>query len=231
MEDPTRIPRVLDELRATWEGQPNLSLPTLFGILANRGVAWGTTDHELIDALQAEAARHPADLPRNSDGHVSGHYLVTTTNPEMRVTCTPGFVVVRAARQHNRRQPGVWPYSSIRPTGPGRLLVLTDDEGIEHKLGVVSLITALNDEAPRLDGLKREDRGNCQWLVITDDGRRHIISQVITAWGAQRRHVDTTTQAWEHMLSCEVGKPWMVRNQQGDTVHLGTIVHIVLLEA
>ena len=38
MPDPTRIPTVLDELRLTWEGQPELSLATLFGVLSNRGV-------------------------------------------------------------------------------------------------------------------------------------------------------------------------------------------------
>ena len=34
MDDPTRIDRTLAALRAAWEGQPDLPLGTLFGMLA-----------------------------------------------------------------------------------------------------------------------------------------------------------------------------------------------------
>lgn len=231
MEDPTRIPRVLEELRTTWEGQPNISLPTLFGILANRGVAWGTTDEELIAALREEALRHPADLPRDESGRATTSALVTTTNPDLRVTCTPTEVIVRAASE-SQRQPGVWGYAALRPTGPGRLLVLTDHEGTEHKLGIVTLITVLDDENTRattLDGLGRADRDNREWLITTTDGRRHVLGHSLSTWDAQRRHVDTSTKKWTRVATCSVGQPLVVDTPQGQE-ELGIVDTVVLLE-
>lgn len=59
MRDPMRIPGVLDELRATWEAQPDVSLPELWARLEARGVALNSSDSELADALRAERAAHP----------------------------------------------------------------------------------------------------------------------------------------------------------------------------
>lgn len=141
MHDPTRIPRVLDRLRDTWEGQPDLSLATLFGILANRGAGWGTTDTELEQLLIDESTSHPSHLPLTDHGRCTGDFLVETTSPDHRVTLTAaGDAVVRSMGDRDR-QPSVWTYQSVRPTGPGRMLVASDDEGIEHRLGVVTLIS------------------------------------------------------------------------------------------
>ena len=53
MHDPLRIPGVLDAVRRVWEGQPDLTLPTLFAMLANRGVGWGAGDEDLLRELAA----------------------------------------------------------------------------------------------------------------------------------------------------------------------------------
>ena len=67
MIDPTRIPGVLDAVRRAWEGQPDLSLPTLFGVLANEGIGWGSTDEDLVTALAAMERTRPGFLPRIDD--------------------------------------------------------------------------------------------------------------------------------------------------------------------
>lgn len=63
MEDPTRIDPTLAALRKAWEGQPDLSLPTLFALLANRGIGWGVSDAELVTELERQAEVHPPLLP------------------------------------------------------------------------------------------------------------------------------------------------------------------------
>lgn len=145
MHDPTRIPRVLDQLRRTWEGQPDLPLATLFGILANRGAGWGTTDEELEQLLIGESSSHPSDLPLSADRRVDGDFLIETDSPAHRVTLTAaGDVVVRSAGDRDR-QPSLWQYTSVRPTGPGRMLTVADSEGVEHRLGMVTLISRIVD--------------------------------------------------------------------------------------
>ncbi|MCL8494528.1 hypothetical protein M5J06_10365 [Corynebacterium sp. B5-R-101] len=63
MFDPTRIDRTLAALRAAWEGQPDLPLGTLFGMLAAEGYGWGVPDAELTARLESMAAVHPPLVP------------------------------------------------------------------------------------------------------------------------------------------------------------------------
>lgn len=229
MPDPTRIPTVLDELRLTWEGQPELSLATLFGVLSNRGVGWGTSDEELVEALRAERAIHPADVPRDDNGRVMRSLLVETASPDHSVTLTPSHVVVRSVQDRDR-QPSMWAYESVRTTGPGRLLVVRDGEGVEHRLGVVTRIEALGD-APELEGLELAEVGNAVWLVLID-GARALISHRLHTWRVEGRAVKKTTLAWERVVRCEIGEDLVVSPVGGgeDQV-LGRVERIVLLES
>jgi len=229
MPDPTRIPTVLDELRLTWEGQPELSLATLLGVLSNRGVGWGTSDEELIEALRAERAIHPADVPRDENGRAAHSFLVETASPDHSVTLTRSHVVVRSVQDRDR-QPSMWAYESLRATGPGRLLVVRDGEGVEHRLGVVTRIEALGD-APELEGLELAEVGNAVWLVLID-GARVLISHRLHTWRVEGRAVEKTTLAWERVVRCEIGEDLVVSPVGGgeDQV-LGRVEQIVLLES
>lgn len=239
MHDPTRIPRVLDRLRDTWEGQPDLPLATLFGILANRGAGWGTTDDELEQLLIDEAASHPSDLPRSESGRADGDFLVETTSPDHRVTLTAdGDVVVRSMGDRER-QPSVWSYKSVRPTGPGRVLVVADSEGLEHRLGVVTLISRVtNDETAKepadgtaVEGMRRAEIGNAVWLVTLEDGARILLTQRLHVWQVEGRNVKKTTHAWDQVVRCRVGEEFAYGSAGGEKVVLGVVDKLLLVES
>ena len=236
VEDPTRIPRVLDRLRQTWEGQPDVPLATLFGILANRGAGWGTVDEELEELLVAEAQAHPAELPRTESGQVESSFLVETTSPHHRVTLTEdGDVVVRAMGDRER-QPSVWSYSTVRPTGPGRMLVVADSEGAEHRLGVVTLISRLDDAAHHSGGgagpesVEREDIGNNVWLAVLEDGTRVLITQRLHIWQVEGRTVKKTTHAWNQVVRCRAGENFVYVPSGGGDGVLGVVDKLLLVE-
>lgn len=253
MHDPARIPRVLDQLRRTWEGQPDLPLATLFGILANRGAGWGTTDEELEQLLIDESFAHPSDLPRAQDGRVSDDVLVETVSPAHRVTLTAaGDVVVRSLGDRDR-QPSVWQYDSVRPTGPGQMLTIADSEGVEHRLGVVTLISRIDSSVTgsdtgtgtgtgtgsgqdtpavsSIDGLERDTIGNAVWLVLLEDGARLLITQRLHMWQVDRRAVTKTTHAWNQVVRCRMGENFVYETAGGEAVALGEVVKLLLVES
>lgn len=86
MFDPTRIDRTLAALRAAWEGQPDLPLGTLFGMLAAEGYGWGVPDADLTARLESMAAVHPPLVPLDDHLITEGLWLVVT--PSHRVTLT-----------------------------------------------------------------------------------------------------------------------------------------------
>lgn len=255
MHDPTRIPRVLDRLRDTWEGQPDLPLATLFGILANRGAGWGTTDAELEQLLIDESTSHPSDLPRSESGQSDGDFLLETVSPEHRVTLTAdGDVVVRSMGDRDR-QPSVWSYQSVRPTGPGRMLVVADSEGAKHRLGVVTLISRVAGgetdeefaadsavepgeersekpaERPAIEGMRRVEIGNSVWLLILADGTRMLLTQRLHIWQVDGRNVKKTTHAWDQVMRCRVGEEFAYVSGGGEGVVLGVVDKLLLVES
>ncbi|APT93262.1 hypothetical protein CPHO_10560 [Corynebacterium phocae] len=63
MKDPTRIDKVIASLRAAWEGQPDLPLATLLGVVSNAGIGWGSSDEQLVEVLEELASVHPPLFP------------------------------------------------------------------------------------------------------------------------------------------------------------------------
>lgn len=227
--DPTRIPRILDELRQTWEGQPDLPLATLFGVLANQGVGWGTPDDELVAALQKQRESHPGELVRNGEGRAASPVAIETTEPPHVVTLSGTTAVVRSLSDRER-QPSVWEYASVRPTGPGRPLVVTDGEGIDHRLGVVTLLSAV-DEGASPTGLTRGAVGNFVWLVILSGGERLLITHRIHRWVVDGRVVTKTAHAWQKVVRCEVGESFAFAPSGGGAeIVLAEVERVILLE-
>lgn len=92
MRDPLRIPAVLDDLRATWEALPDVSLPELWALLEARGVALNSTDDEVVDALRAVRERHPASFSFSFMSDATSPpapILAETEGPDRRVTLVP----------------------------------------------------------------------------------------------------------------------------------------------
>jgi hypothetical protein len=231
MKDPTRIPRVLDELRDTWEGQPDLTLATLFGILDTNGIGWGSTDDELIDALRALRRAHPSAL----GSHVHGRYVVDTESPRNRITIDPFRVCVRriVSVGERRPQPGIWEYSSIPRCRTGEILVIRDHSGIDHRCGVVSAITLVNEKpepgVPTLDGAVRRELENVYWVELAG-GNGALIDHGIDVYMVSRREVAHRRLAWEKLEVARPGSTLRVRSSGGTVEDLGEVERIILLE-
>ena len=226
------MPGVLDAVRRAWEGQPELSLPTLFGILANRGVGWGASDDDLLRVLATVERTHPGTLPL-SGSRVTARYLLLTQGPEHRVMVDPWRVVVR--RPGVSAQPGVWDYATIRPAFVGSPLVVTSAEGIDHRLGVLSRISLL-DAAPHsavadLSGVRRRDLGDAVYLVALAEGETVLIDHRLHHFVAGRRSLEQSTRPWESLVACRPGAALVVRPPGGGQVlTLGEVEEILAVE-
>lgn len=226
------IPGVLDAVRRAWEGQPDLTLPTLFGVLANRGVGWGATDEDLLRELSAMERTHPGTLPL-VDARVTARFLLRTESPGHRVMVDPWRVVVR--RPEVAAQPGVWHYATIRPAFVGAPLVLTSAEGIDQRLGVLSSITLLDDmptpTVPDLTGLRRRSLGDAVYLITFTDGATVVLSHGLDHFSAGRRRLEHETSNWESLPVCRPGVPLVVQAPGGGRPReYGVVQGIVLLE-
>lgn len=224
MEDPTRIPRLLASLQDLWEGQPDLTLGQLIAVLQHHGVSWSTPDEEAAAVIDGLLYEHPA-LIDDTAGPISA----TTIAPEQLVTLVDGFVVVRSASAPGR-MPSVWRASSLRKTGPGLPLVITDEGGVEHRLGVVSLLSRFK-VSNALSGLTRGELGASRWCVLFDDGSRAVVGQRIRVWSQHRRSVDEAKYAWERILACEPGKDMKIAPPSGAApVTVGRVERVLPLE-
>ena len=224
MHDPTRIPSIVRALERTWEGQPDLSLAQLMGVLQNRGLRWGTTDDEAVALLAAIEREHPSLIDATS-----GPHTITTAAPPHLVTIANGFVVVRSGADPER-MPAVWRWSEMRKTGPGLPLVVADADGVEHRLGVVSLVTRLGEPEA---SIRREQTkvGGRRWLVQFDDGARAVVGQTIRIWRVDGREVSSERVAWREILLCEPGADMQIAPAGGgEPVSLGLVERVLLLE-
>lgn len=212
MKDPTRIPAVLDELRTTWEGQPDLSLATLFGILQNNGIGWGADDVELVDALKQLQHQNPARIGPD----ISARYVVDTQGPDNRITIDPYRVIVRRMLPRGQHtQPGVWSYTAINRCAVGSPLVITDEEGMRHRLGVVSSIRLVNaDPQPsedNLSGLSRELIHDRVLLCRLAGDITVVVSRTLSIFTPSRRSLEHTTQHWAELPQVRPGQPLLVK--------------------
>lgn len=226
MQDPTRIPKILAALQEVWEGQPDLSLGQLFGVLGNRGLGWDSTDAEALAVLQQLSQEHPS-LVDNTSAPIT----FTTVEPHLQVTLVDGNVVVRSAA-HPGRMPSVWRYASMRRTGPGLPLVVTDVEGVEHRLGIVRHLKLFAPgESRSLAGLLQDSVGGNRWLVALEDGARAVVGSRIRRWVQARRDVDVDTFAWARILQCEAGADMTIAPAcGGEPVVLGRVTAVLPLE-
>ena len=230
MRDPLRIPGVLDVLGRVWEGQPDLSLPTLFAMLANRGIGWGATDEDLLRELHAWEVTHPGRLPL-LDARVTARYLLHTEEPEVRVMVDPWRVIVR--RPGVSAQPGVWAYATLRPASVGGPLVVTSAEGIDHRLGVLRRITLIDAEptasVDTLDGVARRDLGDAVHLLRLEDDTTVVLSHGLDVFAPARRHLEHESRTWETLVSCTPGLPLVVQPPGGGPVAEYAVVREILV--
>lgn len=225
MEDPTRIDPTLAALRKAWEGQPDLSLPTLFALLANRGIGWGVSDAELVTELERQAEVHPPLLPLEGGRVGTGVWLVLSDAPTSRITADSSRIIVRRPNA----QPVVWEYNAIRPTGPGRPFVVTDTEGFEHRLGIVSSIMRLDEPLPELSGLSRYELGDFVYVLRVGDAIA-VLDHGLHLFHKENRRVVAYNYAWKRMEKCRPGEELELLLEGGDYARLGKVGEVLVAE-
>lgn len=227
-EDPTRIPRVIAALQEAWEGQPDLSLPAFIGMLHTRGMTWATSEDELLQILSDIAEEHPAVIAQPLEGAV----LLTTSGPRLAVTLTGETAIVRSA-DDPQRPPAVWRFASFRPTGPGRPLMVTDTEGVEHRLGVVEMATPLRlEDVLPPEGATPETIRGARWLVLFDDRRRAILGPRLRVWASERRETRVDTVGWRGVEKLAPGEQMQIAPAGGgEPLLLGLVEAVYLIEA
>lgn len=231
MKDPTRIAQVLEELRTTWEGQPDLSLATLFGILENQGIGWGTDDEVLLDALRAMQHLNPARIGPS----VTARFVVDTISPDTRVSIDPHRVVVRREQPRGYAQPGVWTYRDITRCEVGSPLVITDREGFRHRVGVVSAIQRVSDAPLQtetgLTGLTRELIDDRVALLQLSGDTTVVVSRTLHVFTADRRALEHTSHPWTRLVQAHPGQPLVVQvSPRNAPLELGTVMDCFYIE-
>lgn len=202
MKDPTRIPHVLAALQRAWEGQPDLDLAALWGVVENHGIGWGSDDEQLLAVLEALARRYPARVTSPEDVLV----VADTASPLRRITVDPvgRRVTVRGADV----RPTTWNYREIRRLEVGMPAVITDAAGVDHRLGVLSGMTVSDYRPPTgLRGRARREMGDRVVGARLTDGSLVIVSHGIDVFTPGRRDVAHARHRYERLLAVEAGAP------------------------
>lgn len=121
---------------------------------------------------------------------------------------------------------------------------MADSGGVEHRLGVVTLISRVENadgidsgegtgapQPPAIEGLGRFEIGNAVWLVILNDGARILLTQRLHVWQVDGRSVNKTTHAWNQVVRCRVGENFAYESAGGDRVVMGDVVKLLLVES
>lgn len=257
MKDPHRIPVMVDALTRLWEARPDLTLPQLLGLLETHGAGWNATDDETLDVLRSLMAETPARI--DGTGDAGGRYLVTVEDS----TGTPtGLVTVGADRVAVRRipasrtdavkdlpQPVVWEHSGVRTCTVARPLVITDTEGIVHRLGLVSSIQVIarpgdDEEVTSLDGLRRRSADHVYLLELAEEGAGDhgtgsggsdssatvLVDRTLWVFTTGRRDLRRERLSWARLLTCTVGAPLRIALAGGEVREFPTLRRVTVLE-
>lgn len=234
MKDPTRIPAVIATLQQVWEAQPDRTLAQLWGTLENRGLGWATSDTELVDLLSSELGVHPLELRQ---GQLREHYAVADTeSPRRRVTLDPvgGRVTVRSYGDGVRATS--WCGGRIVKLAVGVPLVIRDQSGVDHRLGVVREITRLERQRGiDISGLRRRDIGDGVYGITVarraGDGWDLVtVSHSIEVNRVGLREVTADRLRYEEVAVARSGEEMVVLQQGGGRMSLGVVGEIFPLE-
>ncbi|MEL4212409.1 hypothetical protein [Corynebacterium bovis] len=223
MDDPTRIPAVTRLLRMAWEAQPGLTLPQVFGLLEARGIGWGSTDGEVRAALTGLLDEHPYQL--------RGHSAAVSAT-DVPAADVPAATDATGAAATAPPQPVAWRYRRIRACRAGEPLVVTDAEGIDHRLGLVARISVIDHTATPLTdltGLRRDALADRTFLIVFDDGSTALVDRSLWVYEVGRRDISHRRLRWRRLSSAAVGAPLVVQQQGAAPATLGTVAEIVRL--
>lgn len=206
LQDPTRIPKVLDAVRSVWEGQPDLNFGAICEILAHHGVSWSTPDSKVEEICRRLAAANPPRLPLDQ-GRCVGVHVVQTTEANYTVD---GEWVIR----HASGQAVAWRYQEVAHSNVGEPLLIIDTEGIRHRLGLVLGIARL--EEPSL------------WLCLGEGDRALVGQGRVKLWRPGRRETSYEQFSYRECPSLVEGEELSFVDASGKKIALDFVPCTVL---
>lgn len=228
MKDPARISSLMAELTEAWQAQPDLDFPQLWALVQGRGIGWGSSDDEVRDALRF--------LKRTYPGRVS-----TATTRLIVIECeSPDVVVsldgterrVTVRRPQTELKPTSWVYREIKRAEVGYPLILVDEEGLDHRLGVVKTLRV--SKRPRLNhlsGRARADMGDDIVGVVLDNGFA-LVGHAIDFYEVERREVHHHCYAFNRLVNLQVGSPFeFTTDSQRTNVSLGKVIKVFVVDS
>ncbi|RRQ12174.1 hypothetical protein [Corynebacterium bovis] len=169
-------------------------------------------------------ATHQRSGGRAPDGTAAGH---APAGPRPRGTGEGSTPAPTAPPQ-----PVAWRYRRIRACRAGEPLVVTDAEGIDHRLGLVARISVIDHTATPLTdltGLRRDALADRTFLILFDDGSTALVDRSLWVYEVGRRDISHRRLRWRRLSSAAVGAPLVVQQQGAAPATLGTVAEIVRL--
>lgn len=236
MEDPTRIPDIVDRLRTAWEGQPDLTLAQLWGVLESRGVGWGSSDDEVRSVLGSLIDAYPSRLTLE---FLKGHCaIVDTVSPARRISLDGSRAELRVTVRDmtGRMRPATWTGGALKKIATMAPAIITDAEGIDHRLGVVERIRVV--DSPELIDLAGRTRqrmfDEVYGVTLVEDKTDGfvIIGHRVDVYRIARREILTEQVPFAQIVSCRAGLRLVIDPGSGRApVDLGEVADVFLLEA
>lgn len=158
LPDPFRIAPTLEHLRNAWEAQPFITLPALLTQLQHLGAHAAATDADFTAAATLLSRLHPVSLsavvPSQAVSRpvsepdatlpesIPGPVVISLLEPARRATLLPNGTCVIIDSMPGI-QPTWWRISRIMQATAGQPLVLADESGVAHRLGLIERMTVL----------------------------------------------------------------------------------------
>ena len=161
---------------------------------------------------------------RSAAGELGCHYVHA-----LNFCHAHGVPVIHKAKRVDRRGSQALQLVELVQGGPGRPFVVTDTEGFEHRLGIVSSIMRLADRLPELSGLKRYELGDFVYVLRFEDAIA-VLDHGLHLFHKENRRVVARDYAWKRIEKCRPGEELEVLLEGGDYARLGKVVEVLVAE-
>lgn len=126
-------------------------------------------------------------------------------------------------------QPVVWSYAQVLRCHVGFPVIVEDESGVRHRLGVASRLTVADfymTGDSSLSGLTRAELAGAEYLVELEDGTVVQVDHRLRLYSPHRRELQVSQLRWVVLEQCEVSKPLVVAAAGGGIEKLSAVTAI-----